>query len=103
MRNKSYTTFRLSIFTCTPSMITVNAGTGVHRHGGEGALINKLNQVIETDFGLCGYVVNNVLYIPGTPANRKTLSELSTIFALHENIYPVIIDEEEFKLVLRRY
>ncbi len=103
MRNKTYTTFRLSVFTCTPSMITVHAGTGAHRHGGEGVLLNKLNQVIKNDFGLCGYVINSRLYIPGTPSNCKNLSELSTIFALHENIYPVIIDEEEFKIVLRRY
>lgn len=100
---RNYTSFRFSVFTCTPSIITVNPGTGAPRHGGEGALLSLLSEVIEEEFGVKGYVANTTLFIPNSVTNQKRISELSTVFALHENKYPVTIDNKEFTIELKRY
>lgn len=95
--------FRFSIFKRVPSMITVNSGTGAHKHGTTGELLNDINKFIEKQFGISGYVSNGSLYILPTEKNKKQLAEIATMFSLCNNRYEFIMNDAEFAMEARRF
>lgn len=95
--------FRFSIFNSVHSMITVNSGTGAHKHGSTGELLNQVKDFIKDEFDISGHVSNSAIYILLTPENIEKLSELTTIFSLYNGRYEFIMNDTEFAMEARRF
>lgn len=91
--------FNISIFKHTYTIITIQSGSGENRVGSEADIMNQLKDFMYHEFGLVAVRSRATLFvIPEIGNNCRKLTEMQTLFALHDNTYQFILNDTQFAL-----